>query len=685
MTLDDSNGLAGTRSDVAQRAGAHSERATQFCRVSAAGDSSYDVHPGTRRAAAPFRVDAVGGDRAAALRKGLAIETTFQHRLDELRHELSALQRLAHQDPVRVKELFPQAVADLRRSLAELESVAADLPWSDRPASDATARGNGKHAAAKRPERTEGGARSASEGLRHPPSARRMALLYAVSRVLSRSTRFEEAAPRVLRILCEGLGWDAGELWLVDASERTPPRVVFWPACSAVSAVHARPAHASAPPRPDDALDRDALDRPLERDAASARDGAPGMFRVPVPMQGRTRAILRVFCAHGRTPSVAVVECMTSIGVELGHFLERARDVEQLRESEARMSAILDAALDAAITIDDQGHVIEFNSAAAATFGRHRADVLGRALVDLFVPVRVRALALAAFDRFRATGNGRWLGERFETLALKADGTEFPVEVSLVAVETGDRPLLTIHAHDISSRKCAKHEAQLSQERLRSLMADLLLAEERERRRLAVDLHDGLSQTIALTQIKVAALRASLDGKLTNALDEIEELIDQTNQAARSISFELSPPVLHDLGLQPALQWLVENIQSRYGIAIALEDDGAPTPTDEKTRVILFRSIRELLINAAKHAGARRVRLRLRRRAGQWRASVEDDGVGMDPNVGQVRGSGLISIHERLSHVGGSMHIASAPGRGTTIDLCVPLRSGRAQEAEVEA
>lgn len=219
-------------------------------------------------------------------------------------------------------------------------------------------------------------------------------------------------------------------------------------------------------------------------------------------------------------------------------------------------------------------------------------------------------------------------------------------------------------------------EVRLYHERLRALMADLLLAEEQERRRLAVDLHDGLSQTIALTQIKVAALRRALGGKNGGALDEIAALIDQTNRAVRSISFELSPPVLHDFGLEPAVQWLVENIQERYGIEIVLEDDGQQKPADEKTRVILFRSLRELLINAAKHAQAQRVCVGLSRAGERIVASVEDDGVGMDPEEIAVHGSGLFSIRERLGHVGGSMDIESAPGRGTKIRLCAPLTSG---------
>jgi signal transduction histidine kinase len=229
----------------------------------------------------------------------------------------------------------------------------------------------------------------------------------------------------------------------------------------------------------------------------------------------------------------------------------------------------------------------------------------------------------------------------------------------------------------------AEHEVRLYQERLRSLMADLLLAEEHERRSLALDLHDGLGQTIALARIKLSALRISMRGKLKKPLDEIEELIDQTNRSARAISFELSPPILHDLGLEPAVQWLVENIQERYGIQIVLEDDGQPKPADEKTRIILFRSIRELLINAAKHAGSSRVHVRLQRKEDLLSASVEDDGVGMESDLAAVKGSGLFSIHERLRHVGGSMRIESAPGQGTKIRLSAPLANGKSTKADV--
>lgn len=343
------------------------------------------------------------------------------------------------------------------------------------------------------------------------------------------------------------------------------------------------------------------------------------------------------------------------------------------RESAARTEAILEASLDAVITIDEQGRVVEFNPAAESIFGYRRRDVVARGLMELIVPPRLREQVVAGLASFKATGECEMFGKRFGTFALRSDGSEFPVEVALASIETGHASLVTIYLCDATARNQAQEEVLKYQERVRSLMADLLLAEEHERRRLAVDLHDGLSQTIALANIKLSALRKSLQGKPARALGEIGELITQADRAARSIGVELSPPALHELGLEPAVQWLVEHIQARYGIEIALEDDGLPKPADEKTRVILFRSIRELLINAAKHARARQVTVRLGCDEDHLVAAVEDDGVGMEARLADIKGSGLFSIHERLSHVSGTMHIDSAPGRGTRIRLCAPL------------
>lgn len=210
------------------------------------------------------------------------------------------------------------------------------------------------------------------------------------------------------------------------------------------------------------------------------------------------------------------------------------------------------------------------------------------------------------------------------------------------------------------------------QERVRSTMSDLLLAEERERRQLASDLHDGLSQTLALIAMKISALQKVAGVEFETRLGEILDLVDQANTAARTIGYELSPPVLHDVGLEPAVRWLVDNIRSRYGIAIDYTDDAHAKPTDERTRVVLFRSIRELLINAAKHSNAGRVNVGLTRDGAAIVAVVVDDGVGMDDSFTGAPGSGLFGIRERIEHVGGSIELQSEPGQGTRVRLSAP-------------
>jgi len=215
-------------------------------------------------------------------------------------------------------------------------------------------------------------------------------------------------------------------------------------------------------------------------------------------------------------------------------------------------------------------------------------------------------------------------------------------------------------------------EAERYQDRLRALMANLLVAEETERRQLAADLHDGLTQILALIGMKVASLRGLCDARAFEALDQIGSLIRQADAAARSVGYELSPPVLHDVGLEPAVTWLVGSIHTRYGLPVTYSDDGQAKQTDERTRVVLFRGIRELLINAAKHAKAKTVTVSLQRVDDTLVATVEDDGVGMDTSLPLSKGSGLFALHERIEHVGGRIEIKSAPGRGTRIQITVP-------------
>ncbi len=239
---------------------------------------------------------------------------------------------------------------------------------------------------------------------------------------------------------------------------------------------------------------------------------------------------------------------------------------------------------------------------------------------------------------------------------------------------------------EIAERRAAEQAVLTYQERLRSLASELSLAEERERRRIAVDLHDQIGQTLALIQIRLQAMREVIpDGAIADELDSCVRLIGQPIQDTRSLVFNLSPPVLYDLGFEAAAAWIVDQHQGRQGLHIAFEDDGRPKPLDEAASILLFRGIRELLTNVVKHSQAKKSRVWLRTSGQSLRVGVEDDGRGFEPPAqgkpGLHGGFGLFSIREQLDRIGGTMEIHSAAGAGCLIILTVPLQGRRAGEA----
>ena len=226
-----------------------------------------------------------------------------------------------------------------------------------------------------------------------------------------------------------------------------------------------------------------------------------------------------------------------------------------------------------------------------------------------------------------------------------------------------------------------KHAAQTQliehQARLRDLASEVVIAEERERRRVAERLHDDLGQLLALSQIRIGALAAIGDPVLREAeCEAIEGLVEEALKRTRSITCELSPPVLYELGLEAALQWLVGQFEAQAAAAATLNCTGAGADLSEEVQVTLFQIARELLANVAKHARARSVRVSLRRDPHAATVSVEDDGVGFDQGASGTRAStsfGLFSIRERLRRHGGTLHILSEPGGGTQVTARLPL------------
>jgi chemotaxis family two-component system sensor kinase Cph1 len=227
----------------------------------------------------------------------------------------------------------------------------------------------------------------------------------------------------------------------------------------------------------------------------------------------------------------------------------------------------------------------------------------------------------------------------------------------------------------VMAEELEKRVAQRT-EQLRALAADLEAVEDRERRQIARDLHDHLGQILAAARIRLAALCQHTGPEVSDAALQVGALIDRANNAIRSLAAQLAPDVLHELGLAPALDWLAEEIEGNFdNLKVSVRDDGRPKPLSQETRSILYRAVRELLINVAKHAKTDRATVETAAHRDHVLVTVSDPGVGFDsalPSPGNQRRLGLISLRERLAHIGGTVEIRTSPGGGTIVLLSAP-------------
>jgi signal transduction histidine kinase len=227
----------------------------------------------------------------------------------------------------------------------------------------------------------------------------------------------------------------------------------------------------------------------------------------------------------------------------------------------------------------------------------------------------------------------------------------------------------------------ARLEAQVAERtaRLRRLAREVCLAEERERRRIAEDLHDHLGQALAVIKLRLQALHGdAMLGGHDRALAELVELSDQAIHYTRSLTFELSPPVLYELGLGAALEWFGERVEAEHGLQVRVEERGRAALPDD-LNVMLWKCARELVHNVIVHAGASRVTINLVHDDSRVHLAVADDGRGFAPDALERRGDdhfGLLSIEERLRDYGGGLTIDSRPSKGVRVELHASIPRG---------
>jgi PAS domain S-box-containing protein len=222
-------------------------------------------------------------------------------------------------------------------------------------------------------------------------------------------------------------------------------------------------------------------------------------------------------------------------------------------------------------------------------------------------------------------------------------------------------------------------------ELLRRVTSELLVAEQRERQRLAQVLHDGLQQILVGAKYHLVLLERGQN--IQQVTGQVVELIDDAIETSRSLSLELSPPILLQRDFVSALEWLASWMQDKHGIEVKLMAPSEIVHLKEDAILLLFQAARELLLNVVKHAGVKNAHIEVNQLHSHVSMTVADKGVGFDQNIlalrgGKSSGTGLFGISERLSYIGGKIEIDSAPGLGSRFRLLVPIPEANAERGQ---
>lgn len=371
---------------------------------------------------------------------------------------------------------------------------------------------------------------------------------------------------------------------------------------------------------------------------------------------------------------------------------ERMRAEEALRESEARYRATFDNAAVGIAHVGLDGRWLRFNDATCAITGYPREELLTKTFADITHQDDVDA----DWSEVRRLLAGETETFSMEKRYIRRDGSLIWVNLtaSLQRDAHGRAQNFISIIQDIQSRKEAQaqllqladdlergviartKQLAVSQEKLRALTTDLHLAEHRVRQKLATDLHDYLAQLLVLSRIKLGQAKLeNVAPSVAQAMTEVQEVMDQALSYTRTLVAELSPPVLNEFGLPMALKWLAEQMQQQ-GLTVSLDLETRNLPLPEEQSVLLFQSVRELLMNIVKHAATTEASIAVAQANEILRITVSDQGAGYDVVAAETNlepGFGLFSIRERMKALGGGFELQSTPGEGTIATLLLPL------------
>jgi len=352
---------------------------------------------------------------------------------------------------------------------------------------------------------------------------------------------------------------------------------------------------------------------------------------------------------------------------------ERKQAEEKLTKSEEKYRSLVDNSIVGVFTTTIDGRLTFVNDAMAQMYDFDSTEeMMAHGSLERWKDLKDRERMLAQLQR-----HGRVTNFEAETIT----NADRHIHVLFSAKQLGNN--IVGMMMDITDRKQAEQKIIDYQQRLKALASQLTIAEEKERRAIAAGLHDHVGQSLALARMQLASARRSTsDAKLAEKLDDISETLIGSLEDTEKLMLELSSPTMHATGLSSAIsEWLERQIENRHSLKTEIIDnipDNRRKALDSDIRTILFRNVRELVVNVVKHARANKVRVRLEDRSPYIRVIVEDDGIGFDPRAVTQTGSktggfGLFSVEELMADLGGSLRVVSAPGKGCTAILSAPF------------
>jgi PAS domain S-box-containing protein len=489
----------------------------------------------------------------------------------------------------------------------------------------------------------------------------------AVARILAETDQPVEVYDATLEAIGRAVDWELGAVWELEPRDGRLHCVRTWRAGApadefqAVSEALALergqglPGRVLADGAPAWLVDAPA-DANFPRAAAARREGLHAGFAFPLRSARGVSGVMEFFARELREPDERLLATLRVVGSQVGQFVARRRAEEEVRARESRLRAMLEAALDAVVSMDAEGRVIGWNAAAETIFGYPASEAVGREMAELIVPPRLRDAHRRGLARYLETGRGVVLDSRLEITGMRRDGTEFPVELTITRIALPGAPTFTGYLRDITDRVTAERELQASRARLVEVADD-------ERKRIQRNLHDGAQQRLTSVLLQLGMLRAS-SGPDYRMLDRaIEELAAGVDEI-RTLAGGLHPAVLTERGLATAL----EALAMQAPVAVELETLPARR-LPEQIEAAAYYVVAEALTNVQKHSGARRVLVRVATCDDRVEVAVVDDGAG----GADEEGGGLRGLADRVESLGGILTLESPDGGGTRLSAEIPL------------